>query len=353
MKFRVLTYFLLKRFFSSVFIVITVISSIIFIITFIERLSSHSSLISTVLDSWIRLIEYLPLFLPLAIFMGTLFSAYKLIKSSEIIILSNSGLSPFQSFSPFLIGSLIIGVFTTTTINPYSVRLSTSNITNNNLKLIDNSIWIREETKDHVLTLKSKNLNILDNDKLEFFDNTVFIQDLNFKLVEVIKSDKLILDKNTFKSDDSTIINKNGIPKIKIWEKNTSLTRAIILNRYLKPDQISFWKLPSFIKKMNDIGIFVPSHVVHLWTLLLLPLNLISMTLLGIAFSLTKQRRNYSFGFRFSIAILVCFILYFITNIFKTLGSTSALPAIISVLSPQLIIIAIAGIIISSFTILK
>lgn len=353
MNFKILSYFLLRRFFSGVFVVIAVISSVIFLITFVERLSSNSSFLLTVSDSWIRLIEYLPLFLPLAVFIGTLLSSYNLIKSSESIIISNSGLSPFQSFIPFLIGSLIIGIITTTIINPYSVKLSTNNITNQNLRLIDNSIWIREESKDYILTLRSEKLNILEKNKLELNNNNIFIQDKNLRLTEIIKTNKLILENKEFKTNKAIIIDEKGIPTEQKWNRNTSLTFEIILNRYLKPDQISFWKLPAFIKKMNNIGIFVPQHVVHLWTLIFLPLNLVSMAFLGTAFSLTKQRRNYSFGLRFSLAILVCFILYFITNIFKTLGSTSILPAVISVLSPQLIIVAIAGIIISKFTILK
>ena len=341
------------RFLSGIFLVITVISSIIFLITFVERLSSNSSFLLTISDSWVRLIEYLPLFLPLAVFIGTLFSSYNLIKSSESIIISNSGLSPFQSFIPFLFGSLIIGIIATTIINPYSVKLSTSNITNNNLKLIDNSIWIREENKDYILTLRSEKLNILEKNRLELSNNNIFIQDKNFGLKEIIKTNKLILENKKFKSKKAVIIDKNGIPTNREWKKETSLTFETILNRYLKPDQISFWKLPNFIKKMNNIGVLVPQHVVHFWTLILMPLTLISMSFLGVAFSLTRQRRNYSFGLRFSIAILVCFILYFIVNIFKTLGSTSVLPPVISVLAPQLIIIAIAGTVISKFTILK
>ena len=62
-----------------------------------------------------------------------------------------------------------------------------------------------------------------------------------------------------------------------------------------------------------------------------------------------KQRRNYSFGIKFSIGILTCFALYFITNMFNALGSTGTLPPLLAIIAPPLIIIAGAGIFITSF----
>ena len=124
---------------------------------------------------------------------------------------------------------------------------------------------------------------------------------------------------------------------------------STVLDRYLQPDQISFWKLPTFISKMNAIGVSTRGHLVQFWTLLFLPLTMIAMTVLGIAFSQTKQRRNYSFGVKFSLGIVTCFALYFIVNIFNALGNTGALPPIIAIVAPQIIIITGACTFITSF----
>ena len=74
-----------------------------------------------------------------------------------------------------------------------------------------------------------------------------------------------------------------------------------------------------------------------------------AMVMLGIAFSQTKQRRNYSFGVKFSLGILTCFALYFTVNLFKALGTTGTLPPIIAIVAPQIIIIAGACVFITSF----
>jgi lipopolysaccharide export LptBFGC system permease protein LptF len=100
---------------------------------------------------------------------------------------------------------------------------------------------------------------------------------------------------------------------------------------------------------MESIGVPVRAHRVQLWTLLFLPLTMISMALLGIAFSQTKQRRNYSFGIKFSLGIITCFAVYFLTNLFNAMGITGTLPPILSIIAPPLIIIAGSGIFITSF----
>ena len=100
---------------------------------------------------------------------------------------------------------------------------------------------------------------------------------------------------------------------------------------------------------MDAIGAPTRGHLVQFWTLLFLPLTMIAMATLGVAFSQTKQRRNYSFGVKFSIGIITCFAVYFLTNMFNALGATGVLPPLLAIIAPPLIIIAGAGIFITSF----
>ena len=100
---------------------------------------------------------------------------------------------------------------------------------------------------------------------------------------------------------------------------------------------------------MNAIGVSTRGHLVQFWTLLFLPLNMMAMVMLGIAFSQTKQRRNYNFGTKFSLGILTCFALYFIVNLFNALGNTGTLPPLISIIAPEVIIIAASCVFITSF----
>ena len=347
-KLNILNRFLLRRFFMGVGLVLLIVCGIIFAVTFVERLPSNPTAVAALYESWVRLLEYIPMFLPLAVFMGTLLTSYNLTKSSESVIVSSAGLSPYQSSRPFLIGAFLIGIFATTVINPYSVSLSTQNITTNHLQLIDNSIWLRESSPDGFITLTATAIHKSGNEL--YFDNaTIYTQDGNFRLLNRIQSETVKLSSDGLSAQNAHIWSQDGSIKTTDWHATTLLTPQTVLDRYLQPDQISFWQLPKFISKMESIGAPVRGHMVQLWTLLFLPLTMISMATLGIAFSQTKQRRNYSFGIKFSLGIITCFAVYFLINMFNALGSTGTLPPALSIIAPPLIIIAGAGIFINSF----
>lgn len=347
-RLNILNRFLLRRFFMGVGLVLLIVCGIIFAVTFVERLPSNPTAIAALYESWVRLLEYMPMFLPLAVFMGTLLTSYNLTKSSESVIVSSAGLSPYQSSRPFLIGAFLIGVFATTVINPYSVSLSTQTITTNHLQLIDNSIWLREASQDGFITMTASALH-KSGEELHFENATIYTQDTDFRLLNRIQSDTVKLSSDGLFAENASVWSQDGSLKKTDWQVPTLLTPQNVLDRYLQPDQISFWKLPKFISKMESIGVPVRGHMVQLWTLLFLPLTMISMATLGIAFSQTKQRRNYSFGIKFSLGIITCFAVYFLINMFNALGSTGTLPPALSIIAPPLIIIAGAGIFINSF----
>ncbi|MBR4891674.1 MAG: LptF/LptG family permease [Alphaproteobacteria bacterium] len=348
LRLNILNRFLLRRFFSGVGLVLLVVCGIIMAVTFVERLPSNSDAIAALYDAWMRLLEYIPMFLPMSVFMGTLLTSYKLTKSSEGIIISSAGLSPYQATRPFFVGAFLIGAFATMVINPYSVKINSEHITTENLQLIDNKIWLHENTDKQTITMNAKELNKI-NDSLEFINATIYIQGPDFKLTERIITKSVTLSDNKLTAKQAQILHDNGATTSGAWETETLLTPQTILDRYLQPNQISFWQLPSFIKKMQSIGAPVRGHLVQLWTLLFLPLTMIAMASLGVAFSQTKQRRNYSFGIKFSLGIITCFALYFLINLFNALGATGTLPPMLSIIAPPLIIIAGAGIFMNSF----
>ena len=347
-RYKILNRFLLRRFFYGVGLIMLIVCGIIFAVTFVERLPSNPTAFAAVMDAWTRLMEYVPLFLPMAIFMGTLFASYNLTKSSENIIISGAGLSPYQMARPFLFGAALIGIFATTVINPYSVYLSTREITSDHLKLVDGAIWLRESGENGYITLRAESLD-RDGENLVFNNATVFVQNPEFKLTERVTAKSVTLSNDGMDSKSALIWNGVGNDVRKSWHAESQLTPRTVLDRYLQPDQISFWDLPAFIQKMESVGIPVRAHWVQFWTLLFLPLSMIAMATLGIAFSQTRQRRNFSFGFKFSIGIVTCFASYFTINMFNALGATGVLPPVLAIIAPPLIIIAGAGMFIASF----
>lgn len=347
-KTKILFNFLLRRFFSGIGLILLIICGIIYAVTFVERLPSNPDTISAIMDAWVRLLEYIPLFLPLAAFMGTLLAMYNLTRSSEAIIISSAGMSPYQIARPFLFGAAIIGIFATAVINPYFVSISSKNITDHELQLVDNAIWLREETDSHFLTMTAKNMKKQNSD-LVFMNAKIFVQGKDFKLLNRVETETVTLSDSGLQSDKANIWDARGNVSTKKWNIKTQTTPKTVLDRYLQPNQISFWELPGFIKKMNTISVPMRGHLVQFWTLLFLPLTMMAMATLGIAFSQTRQRRNFNFGLKFSIGIITCFLMYFMINTFNALGATGALPPILAIIAPPIIIIAAAGAFIEHF----
>ena len=345
---KILTRFLMRRFFSGVGLVLLVVCGIVMAVTFVERLPSNPTALAALGDAWRRLLEYVPLFLPIAVFLGTLLASYNLTKSSESIIVASAGLSPYQMSRPFLIGAALIGIVATTIINPYSVELNSGDITSDHLVLIDDEIWLREASDNGYITMNAKNMHKSGN--ILLFDNaTLYIQTPDFKLTQRVQADTITLSEEGLGASRATIWNSRGIPSESDWHIQTLLNPQTVLDRYLQPDQISFWQLPKFIQKMEQIGVPVRAHLVQFWTLLFLPLTMIAMVTLGVAFSQTRQRRNYSFGIKFGMGVLTCFAVYFLVNMFSALGATGTLPPLLAIIAPPLIIIAGAGVFITSF----
>lgn len=338
----------MRRFFSGVGLVLLVVCGIVMAVTFVERLPSNPTALAALGDAWRRLLEYVPLFLPIAVFLGTLLASYNLTKSSESIIVASAGLSPYQVSRPFLIGAALIGIVATTIINPYSVELNSGDITSDHLVLIDDEIWLREASDNGYITMNAKNMHKSGN--ILLFDNaTLYIQTPDFKLTQRVQADTITLSNEGLGATRATIWNSRGIPSESDWHIQTLLNPQTVLDRYLQPDQISFWQLPKFIQKMEQIGVPVRAHLVQFWTLLFLPLTMIAMVTLGVAFSQTRQRRNYSFGIKFGMGVLTCFAVYFLVNMFSALGATGTLPPLLAIIAPPLIIIAGAGVFITSF----
>ncbi|NMA32362.1 MAG: LptF/LptG family permease [Alphaproteobacteria bacterium] len=347
---KILTTFLAKRFLASLGLVLLIISGIIFAITFVEKLPREASSLMAANVAFFNLLEYIPLFLPIAVFMGTLLTSYNLTKSSESVIISGAGISPWQKMKPFLITAFIIGIFTTCIVNPYTVKKNAVNINIKNFNLSDNAIWIRESNDDGSFIMRAKGVKQAKDGNVIFSDVFVLLQDANARFLQRVETKKLVLSDGKISTKSATVFGSDGIPTETIdWSHASKATPKNFLEKHLKPDQISFWQLPRMIRNMQQMGLPVRAHLIQFWTLLFLPLTLIAMTTLGTAFSQTRERRNFSFGMKFSMGIMVCFILYFVMNVFSALGASGALPTILAAGLPPLIITTFAAMWIVSF----
>ncbi|MDR1696909.1 MAG: LptF/LptG family permease [Rickettsiales bacterium] len=346
---KILSRFLSRRFLSGFGIVLLLVVGIFLAITFVEQLSRTDTAMDAAITSGLSLLEYLPMFLPLTIFMGTLLAAYNLTRSSEMVIVSGAGQSPYQITRPFALTAAAIGIVAATIINPVSVKLSRTDVSQNLLTQTDGHIWMREGNTEGAFILRASGASLTRDNKMEFSDAIMLTQDADSRPTARISAKKMTLTHDGFFAKTADVFGNDGKTKhVTDWNIKTLTTPENIMERYLTPDQVSFWELPGFIKTMTDMGLNARGHLIQFWTLLFMPLTMIAMAVLGLAFSQTRQRRNYSFGAKFSVGIVVCFALYFLTNVFIAIGISGGLPTLISVAAlPALILVGAAAFIVS------
>ncbi|MCL2369080.1 MAG: LptF/LptG family permease [Alphaproteobacteria bacterium] len=349
-RLKIFTKFLMRRWFLGFGLVVLVVSAVIFSVTFVERLPQEAGAMDSLFTSWALLLRYIPLFLPLAVFMGTLVTTYNLTRSSENVIISGAGLSPYQSTRPFLIAAFFVGVLSAALLNPYAVYINRSDIGSEQIDMTDSAIWLRETTDFGTFTMRATGISYGDMDTLVFTDVSAFVLDDESKFQQRIEAAEIILSTHSFYAPIATIYSTDGLPtEITDWNISSLMTPDAVLERHLRPEHVSFWRLPMFIRNLENMGLNSRGHKIQFFTLLFLPLTLIAMATLGVAFSQSRQRRNHSFGVKFGAGILTCFILYFIINVFGALGASGALPPLIAVLSPPLIVMIGAAIFIVSY----
>ncbi|MDR0449323.1 MAG: LptF/LptG family permease [Rickettsiales bacterium] len=337
----IISRFLSAKFIKSLGLVLFIVCAVILSISFVEELGGSDTAWRAFANALAKLLEWMPLFLPLTIFMAVLLMTYQLIRSSEMIIIQSAGLSPLRIMRPVALSAMMVGVLATTILNPLSINFSRhlAGAGSHATHTIDGKIWLSENLADSRVLLRAARVEI-NRDSAAFPDSTLWIQVNGSRDLVRIESPEILLEDGEFSGGKNAVIyGMDGVPTAaREWRIKSNITLQNLRERYMKPAEISFWDLPEFIRSLDRMGMNNRPHIVQLWSLLFMPLSLAAMVALGMAFSQTRERRFHSFGLKISMGVLVSFILYFTINLFGSLGSAGMLPAWVAVAMPPLAI---------------
>ncbi|WP_372609853.1 LPS export ABC transporter permease LptG [Aquicoccus sp.] len=113
----------------------------------------------------------------------------------------------------------------------------------------------------------------------------------------------------------------------------SSLTQDRIRDSFGRPDAISVWDLPQVIAQLEQAGFSPRRHAVWLQMELARPLFLVSMVLIGAAFTMRHQRGGGT-GIAVLASLLIGFSLYFIRNFGQILGENGQIPVMLAAWAP-------------------
>ena len=122
---------------------------------------------------------------------------------------------------------------------------------------------------------------------------------------------------------------------------SSNLTEDSIKDRFGRPSAISVWDLRSFITDLEDAGFSARRHEVWLQMEMARPVFLISMVLIGAAFTMRHSRMGGT-GVAVLSAVLLGFTLYYIRNFAQILGENGQLNALAAAWVPPLASVLLA-----------
>ena len=278
--------------------------------------------------------------MPFSILMASLACFWRLTRSNELVVTRSAGVSVWQFLMPAVGTAFVIGVVAVTALNPLaSVLLSryehleAKYIRNKSsvLSVSSGGLWLRQADGDghHVIHAEHVTQN-----PMVLHDVTVFRLTLEDQFTGRIDATRAELRPDHWVLFDSwqskPNMQRSFLPELEI---ETELTPEKVLESFARPESISFWALPEFIRVLEEAGFSAVRHKLQLHRLLANPFLLAAMVLLAATFSLRRQRRG-RVGLVILTGVLAGFLLYFLSNFVFALGLSAKIPVVLAAWTP-------------------
>jgi len=287
----------------------------------------------------------------MSLLISTIFTLGSLQKNNEITAIKSSGVSVMRIGLPILISGLVFCFFLFFFENT----------------LVVSSIQKRYEIDKKLKPLNRKYIKNRKNNIYYHLDNRFLeIKKFNYKndtgynisiqtynnadIIYRIDAKKMVWneEKNSWKLEDC---------KIRKWENNNfvfyplrdtilhidDVTPEIIKKDFVKPEEMDYWELSSFIEKLDNKGLSTNRWLVNKYYKTAFACIPLIMIIFGLALSIQKPRSSHALGI--GLSIIVIFMYYALITFGKTLGYNNILPPFISVWSVNFIFLSIGTLI--------
>ncbi|MGN7437087.1 MAG: LPS export ABC transporter permease LptG [Alcanivorax sp.] len=367
-----LSSYLAKRYVANLFILLIGLFAVIYLfdtVELIRRASGHGDIpVSLVLQmGLLKLPEVGQTIFPFAVLFSAMYTFWQLTRQYELIVVRASGFSVWQFLLPISAVGIMFGVLQMTVINPVGavfigkfedmerVHLKRQK---NQIAVFQEGLWLKqdiliESENQPTAPDGTKNLQegyvIVHAQKVEQPDwrlknVSVFYFTAQNDFLQRVDADNAFLKQDFWVLNDVTI-NKNEIDgtqtrnkKIE-WETYTvptTLTVKDIQESFASTTSMSFWKLPAYIRTLEQTGFDATRLRVHYHSLLSQPLMFCAMILLAATVSMRPPRSKGTFTMIAS-GVFIGFIVFFLSTFLQTLGSSQQIPVILAAWSPALI----------------
>ncbi|SHE45065.1 lipopolysaccharide export system permease protein [Ruegeria intermedia] len=347
----ILDRYLARRFLQSFLVIGAIFLTLMFLIDLIEQLRrfgdanlSFGQLLQlTLLNTPAAISEMLPLLMILstiALFVG-------LARSSELVVTRAIGRSGIRALAAPAMVALVIGCLAVAFLNPIAAATSEKyrnmsdlykNGGRSTLSIGRDGLWLRQGSAAGQSVIHASATE--NGETLKLHDVTIITFDADGIPNRQIVAGRAILEDGNWVLRDakewSLAAGEN--PEALATEHRalrlpTTLTRERILDTLGQRDSVSVYDLPQLIRDLREAGFSTKHYEVWMHVQLARPLFLVSMVLVGAAFTMRHVRFGGT-GIAVLSAILLGFAIYFIRNFAQILGENGQLPIYLAAWAP-------------------
>lgn len=286
--------------------------------------------------------------LPLVMILSSVALFISLARSSELVVTRAVGRSGLRTLMAPVTVALIIGVLAVSSFNPIvaatskryhalfqGYRLGTSDV----LSISSEGLWLRQGGPEGQTVIRASAAN---PEATVFYDVTFLTYAPGGGPVRRIEAREADI------ADGAWVLHG-----VKVWplaagtnpealatthdvlELPSTLTQERIRDSFGKPNAISVWDLPAYIRQLEQAGFSARRHMVWFQMELARPIFLIAMVLIGAAFTMRHARAGGT-GVAVLVSVLLGFGLYYIRNFAQILGENGQIPVYLAAWAPPL-----------------
>lgn len=292
--------------------------------------------------------------LPLFVLIATLILFLGLSRTSEMVIVRASGRSALrQTLSPAVM-ALLIGLIGITVLNPLvaaTTRQYEQSITNfrsgeaRTVSVSSEGLWLRQGSPQGQTVIRA---SLANGDGTVLNEASFFVYDIDGQVTERIDAVEAQLTRGAWLLTGVTRwpLASSDNPEADATRSDThtlpsSLTPEQIRDSFGKPQTVSIYDLPGFIRDLDRAGFAGLTHRVWMQMELSNPLMLIAMVMIGAGFTMRHTRFGRT-GIMVLSAILLGFGAFFVRNFAQVLGESGQLPVVLVAWVPPLAAILLA-----------
>ncbi len=337
--------FLTLIFVKSLFYVISIMFSLIFILNLLTELEFFKGIevgisfpiLLSLLNSPSMIFEMLPfIFL-----ITTQLFFIKLFDNNEIEIFKYSGLKNSNILQIFSIITIITGTILTITFYNFSATFKNFYLEEKTKFSSDekylavitkNGLWIKDEINEKIYIINSSKIenNFLTNSFITEFDK-------NYNVLRNLESNKINIKNKVWELNDVKIYNKNNYEVKKLLKIDTNYDYKKIQSLYSNLSSLTIIQLSELRRNYKKLNYSLTDIDLQLLKIFSYPLYLLLVAFFS-SLIMFKIKRLHNSTFKISLGLFFSVIIYYINNFFMVMGSTERISLIFAIFIPLILL---------------